>query len=112
MVTAVMCLTVFAGYAHAQNRNTEMRSSTVLVGQVIDKSTGENITGAEVKIAGETRAVTNSGGEFIVDAIDPGTYKVIVEAENYKSWAKRVSVSKQGKKILVKLEGTARGPVQ
>ena len=112
VVTAVISLTVFMGNAYTQNRNTAAGSSTVLVGQVIDKSTGENITGAEVKIGGETRAVTNSGGEFIVDAIDPGTYKVTVEAEDYKSWTKRVSVSEQGKKIMVKLEGTGRGPVQ
>ena len=81
----------------------EAKAAVVLAGMVMDKASQEAISGAEVKIGGETAATTNSRGEFLVESLKPGLHEVKVEAEGYQKWTKEVSIAEEGKKIEVKL---------
>ncbi len=64
---------------------TRANIATSLAGTVKDKSTGEYLVGAEVKIEGTNlKTLTDFDGNFVFDNIKPGTYNVSVNFISYE----------------------------
>ncbi len=73
---------LFAGIASAQTTGT-------VIGVVTDASTGKPVTGALVvatspALQGEQTAVTDATGNFRIQLLPPGQYKLAVQLEGYK----------------------------
>jgi hypothetical protein len=74
-------------------------------GVVIDRNSNEKLAGVTIQMA-ETnlKIYSNSKGEFTLDRIEPGTYKVKINCISYKDKEMTVKVTKSQKdkvKILL-----------
>lgn len=59
--------------------------TTALKGQVVDKATGEALTGVKLKIKGEDLTTyTDFEGNFKVQGLNPGTYAIETSFISYK----------------------------
>ncbi|WP_044117862.1 carboxypeptidase-like regulatory domain-containing protein [Alkaliflexus imshenetskii] len=60
--------------------------NTSLSGVVMDKCTGEALTGVEIRVDGtELRAYTDFDGKFVFEGLTPGEYKVSANLISYRS---------------------------
>lgn len=76
-----------------------------LSGQVVDASTQEAVSGAQVTLQGKDKeATTGEDGSFTFESLSSGTYTVTVTAEGYQDWEQDVEVTEQGGTVQVELE--------
>jgi len=62
-----------------------------LSGIILDKSSNETLAGVTIQLANSDQKIySNSKGEFSLDGIEPGTYKVKINCISYKE--KEISV--------------------
>jgi hypothetical protein len=86
---------LFASVASAQTIGT-------VIGTVTDQSTGKPVVGALVvatsaSLQGEQTSVTDKSGQFRIQALPPGDYKLSAQFEGYKAYERsdiRVSIDK------------------
>lgn len=83
---AISIFVLFTSISYASMGNTYVYSS--ISGRVTDSLTGDPIAGAKVRVQikeGDEKAVvfSNSNGEYIVDSLQPGTYRAMVFATDY-----------------------------
>ena len=91
-VAVLLC----AGIASAQSTSTGQ-----IVGQVTDAASGKPVAGALViatspALQGESTAVTDSRGEFLLTTLPPGKYKVSAQLAGYKPFDRSDIVLKVG----------------
>ncbi|MCF8308518.1 MAG: carboxypeptidase-like regulatory domain-containing protein [Bacteroidales bacterium] len=68
----------------SKNKNTKNRETTMVQGAVTDRSTGENLAGAEIQIRdSRQKTYTDFDGNFSFDHLQPGTYDIIVSYISY-----------------------------
>lgn len=78
---------------------------TVLIGTVVDQSTGEALPGAQVKISGLDQIVyTDLDGNFEVQGINPGSYTLQVSLVSYEENKIKDLVVNANKKSALKVE--------
>ncbi|MFZ6052259.1 TonB-dependent receptor [Halocola ammonii] len=77
-------------------------------GKVIDKSTGEALPGASVKLH-ETKVVTSTGldGEFTLSNVRNGLYHLHATFVGYKAFTKEVRVNEQPVELEIELSPTS-----
>jgi protocatechuate 3,4-dioxygenase beta subunit len=69
-----------------------------LSGVVIDKNSSEKLAGVTIQIPGTDQKIySDSKGEFILDGIEPGTYKVKINCISYRDKEITVKVTKSQK---------------
>ena len=106
ILMAVMTLPALAKGANKDNKNTKSTTeAVVLMGTVVDQSTGEALPGAQVKINGiEKNVYTDLDGNFEVQSLKPGTYSLEVTLISYEgSKINELVVTSESKNAL-KLE--------
>lgn len=109
ILLAVLILPVFA---EGDNKNTkdnknikETTEAIVLMGTVVDQSTGEALPGAQVKINGlEDVVYTDLDGNFEVQDIKPGTYSLEISLISYEQNKIQSLVINPAKKSALKVE--------
>jgi len=86
ILLAVLILPVFAEGVIKETKNLkEATEATVLMGTVVDQSTGEALPGAQVKINGIDESVyTDLDGNFEVRDIKSGTYTIEFSLVSYE----------------------------
>jgi hypothetical protein len=74
-------------------------------GVVLDKDSNEKLTGVTIQLTtSDQKIYSNSKGEFTLDVIEPGTYKVKVNCISYKDKEVTIKVSKsQNEKVSILL---------
>ena len=99
-------LPVLAGVKIKELKNfKEAVAVTVLMGTVVDQSTGEALPGAQVKISGLDQTVyTDLDGNFEVQGIKPGNYTVEVSLVSYSENKIKDLVLSANKKSALKVE--------
>ena len=104
-VIVPLCLSLFLGCPLLRAQN----SSGTLGGEIQD-STAARVPGARVTVeaAGSSvsrSATTNRRGEFLIEGLLPGSYRVVVTAENFARATAEVDVTVSGERnILVTLK--------
>jgi len=83
LMTAATFIPLFGGSVSAQS------SKGIIVGTVTDQS-GAVVTGATVKITNiatnvSRETTTSSEGNYRLDAVDPGSYKIEIKAQSFKT---------------------------
>ncbi|MCX6306458.1 MAG: carboxypeptidase-like regulatory domain-containing protein [Bacteroidetes bacterium] len=64
-------------------------------GVVIDKDSNEKLAGVTIQLASTDQKIySNSKGEFNLDGIEPGTYKVKINCISYKDKEVTVKITK------------------
>jgi hypothetical protein len=103
---AVLMLPVFAEGVNKETKNVKVATeAAVLMGTVVDQSTGEALPGAQVKISGIEQAVyTDLDGIFEVPGIKAGTYAVEISLISYEGNKIKELVVKSDKKNALKVE--------
>ena len=80
-------------------------TQTSFSGVVIDKNSNEKLAGVTIQLPETDQKIySNSKGEFTLDGIEPGTYKVKINCISYKDKEITVKISKSQKdkmKILL-----------
>jgi hypothetical protein len=88
--------------ADTSSKATAITSS--LVGVVMDKATGEPLTGVEVGIEGTSlKAYTDFDGNFSFESLNPGEYNVSASLISYKSNGSK-SIKINGSMVHLNLE--------
>ena len=74
-------------------------------GVVLDKDSNEKLTGVTIQLTNSNEKIySNSKGEFTLEGIAPGTYKVKVNCISYKDKEVTIKVSKsQNEKVSILL---------
>ncbi len=93
------------GGDNSESENTS--ATTALNGQVVDKNTGESLTGVKLNIKEEdVTAYTDFDGNFKIQGLQPGTYNVKTSYISYKDKLCRditLNIDKQNQ-ITIKME--------
>jgi len=99
-------LPALAGVKNKESKNLkETVQVTVLMGTVVDQSTGEVLPGAQVKINGLDQTVyTDLDGNFEVHGIKPGSYTLDVSLVSYSENKIKDLVLSANKKSALKVE--------
>ncbi len=81
-------------------------TQTSFSGVIIDKNSNEKLAGVSIQIPETDQKIySNSQGEFTLDGIEPGTYKVKINCISYKDKEVTVKVTKSPKeKVKVLLD--------
>lgn len=106
ILMAVLILPVFADGGNKVTRTSkEATEATVLMGTVVDQSTGEALPGAQVRISGTEQSVyTDLDGNFEVRNLKSGTYSFEVSLISYEENKIKDLVLSSDKKSAVKVE--------
>ena len=82
---AALMLPVFADGKNNESKNIKGSTEvTVIMGTVVDQSTGETLPGAQVKISGLDQTVyTDLDGNFEVQGIKSGSYTLEISLVSY-----------------------------
>ena len=103
MMLAVLNLNVSA--SKKSPRTSGPSTQTSFSGVVIDKDSNEKLAGVTIQMPETDQKIySNSKGEFTLDGIEPGTYKVKINCISYKDKEITVKVSRSQKdkvKILL-----------
>lgn len=89
-----------------KDRTPAKNNISVVQGQVMDLSSGESITGAEVKIKqSDKKTYTDFDGQFSFQNIEPGNYDIVVSYISYDNSLLENIEIEQGhtEKISIKL---------
>jgi len=86
IILAILMLPVFADGVTKETKNSkETTEAIVLMGTVVDQSTGEALPGAQVKINGNEKTIyTDLDGNFEVRNIKSGTYNLEISLVSYE----------------------------
>jgi protocatechuate 3,4-dioxygenase beta subunit len=86
ILMAALMLPVFAEGVNKEARSSKVTTeATVLMGKVVDQSTGEALPGAQVKINGCDQTVyTDLDGNFEVRSLKSGTYTLDISLVSYE----------------------------
>ena len=108
-ITFLFTLLFLTGVVLAANdvKNDEGSVKTVSVkGKVIDKITGEALTGVKVNIEGTEKSVyTDFDGNFVIDVIQQGTVELKATYISYKDKVKTVKLGNDtGNSIELEIE--------
>lgn len=99
-VTSLLSLNVSATKKSSGLSNASARMS--VSGVVIDKSTNEKLAGVMIRMTDDDQKIySNSKGEFTLDGIAPGTYKVKINCISYKD-----------KEVTMKVSGSRKDKVR
>lgn len=103
---AMMIIPVFAEGVNKDIRNSKNATeAVVLMGTVVDQSTGEALPGAQVKINGLDQTLyTDLDGNFEIQNILPGSYSIEISLISYQDNKIRDLVIKAENKNAVKVE--------
>ncbi|MFO8235842.1 MAG: carboxypeptidase-like regulatory domain-containing protein [Bacteroidales bacterium] len=83
LVAGLNNITIASGDDENNEKNAKMTAS--LKGQVVDQSTGEELTGVKIEIKGtEKEAYTDFEGNFNFPELRPGKYNVSASYISYK----------------------------
>ena len=89
------------GFSSEGNKN---KDSVTIEGVVVDKLTGENLTGVELYLVEAGRKVyTDFDGNFKLDGLNPGTYNIKASIISYKVVYKKLSADNNKEKIVFEL---------
>ena len=85
-VIALIALFSIEGIAAEKGPKTSSLSTlSSLSGVVIDKDSNEKLAGVTIQLSSTDQKIySNSKGEFNLDGIEPGTYKIKVNCISYK----------------------------
>jgi hypothetical protein len=77
--------------------STPVLAQTTLTGQVTDAETGEPLVGANVFLDGTMRgAATDADGQFRIEGVPPGSYRLIASMVGYQAGRQAVTVAPGG----------------
>jgi len=90
--------------AEAKGKDKKESNNISVQGQVIDKSTGETLAGVVVKIDGTNiQATTDLDGNFVINNLNPGEYKLYASYISYKDDVVTINVAEKSSKVVVAL---------
>lgn len=76
-----------------------LAQTVTLGGQVTGTDTEEPLTGANVFLDGTMRgAATDEDGRFVIEAVSPGSYRLVVSMIGYQTKEREISLSVEGKR--------------
>jgi len=75
LVIGGLAIAGYGAYKLLAGEGTPEQAASIY-GTVVDSETLQAIGGINVRIAGVSKAVTDSNGEFLVENINPGTYSL------------------------------------
>ena len=93
---ALIAIFTFEGIAAKKNTKKPAPSTqSPLSGVILDKESNEKLAGVTIQLASTDQKIyTNSKGEFTIDGVEPGTYKVKVNCISYKDKEVTVKIEK------------------
>ncbi len=76
-----------------------------LTGEVVDATTQEAISGAQIMLEGSDMETTSGDdGSFTFDSVEPGSYTITVSAEGYEDWEEDITINEDGDSMTIELE--------
>ena len=83
------------------NKTTGPATRSSLSGVILDKSSNEKLAGVTIQLTSSDQKIyTDSKGQFNLDGIEPGTYKVKINCISYKDQEVSVTIAKSQKEKL------------
>lgn len=100
----VLGVTMLSTQAFAQQKQ-QSKDGATLSGKVVDASSQQAVNGVDVQIQKlDKKATTDKKGAYSFDSLKPGSYTVTVKADGYKTWSKKVAITKGSKTLDIKLQ--------
>ena len=96
------CLVGYQGFASKKgNKSTGPATLSSLSGVVFDKSSNEKLAGVMIRLTDTDQKIySDTKGEFSLEGITPGTYKVKVNCISYKDKEVTVTISRSSQQKL------------
>jgi hypothetical protein len=89
IISLMLGLTSFAHQDKEGEKQTETEEnvsvSTMIKGQIIDKTTGDALTGVTVRLNDGSETYTDFDGNFVFQNIKPGKYKIQTSYISYEN---------------------------
>ena len=106
IVLAVLMLPAWASFETKDSKKVkETPEATVLMGTVVDQSTGEVLPGVQIKISGLDQTIyTDFNGNFEVQDMKPGSYNLEISLVSYSQNKIKDLVVSANKKSALKVE--------
>ena len=113
IITLILAAAI--GFAYANNEGAKSAEpaeaplqSVTLTGSVIDFTSGEALTGVEVKIDGtDIKAYTDFDGNFEIPDVKPGKYNLIASYISYNnSLVENLECEKKENEVNIKLQAS------
>lgn len=99
LVFSLLNINSFASDKGAKSKNPGAGSS--LSGVILDKDSNEKLAGVSIQLTSSDQKIySDSKGEFTVDGIEPGTYKVKINCISYKDKEVTVKITKSQNESL------------
>ncbi len=96
---------VFAGNDDNKVKSNEINTTMVINGIVMDKHTGEALTGVKVELSGTTEVTyTDFYGNFQFQGLQPGNYKVETSLISYQENTENIQLNSEEVNVSIKLE--------
>lgn len=93
LATVAVSMSLLIASAKVQVEH-HVKAANTLYGSVVDASSYEGITGAEVTVVGtEISTTTDENGVFTIENLEEGTITVKVETEGYATAEKEVEIT-------------------
>jgi hypothetical protein len=107
LITLVL-ISILGFNAIASKKDTKTPNSSThssISGVVIDKSSNEKLAGVMIHLdATDQKIYSNAKGEFNLEGIEPGTYKVKINCISYKEQEVSIRITKaQNEKLKIQL---------
>ena len=102
-------LSILCGLSYLANSGNNQEGSnhntTTISGSVTDKSSNESLAGVKISVEGTSKsAYTDASGNFKIEGLTPGEYKLQVSYISYKDKTISVDMEKVSEKMPVVLE--------
>lgn len=102
LLLTFLILLTFSGYS--TNADDVVKNSSIS-GKIIDKRTGEPITGVSIKLTGlDLTVYTDFDGNFSVSNVFPGKYDLTISMLTYKKVSKEKFQVSKGNQNFLKVE--------
>ncbi|NOZ47338.1 MAG: carboxypeptidase-like regulatory domain-containing protein [Chlorobi bacterium] len=87
---------VLAGNENIVKKGEKMKTTVNVTGKVIDRMTGEALTGVKIEVPGTSSIIyTDFDGNFIIKDLKPGVYEVESSLISYYSKKVKVNLDSQ-----------------
>lgn len=106
IIIAALAISSVTYCIEKENPTMDKRKTTSVVGNVVDKESGESLAGVAIKFSGISQVLyTDLEGQFEIKDVMPGTYEIEADFISYKQTTSKVKVDlKPENNIKVELE--------
>jgi hypothetical protein len=105
ILNLIITVLIFTTFVYASNEGAPEPKTTTISGQVVDNNTGEALAGVKVLVSDLDKVVyTDFEGNFAIENLTPGTYKIQSSLISYNDSSMEVDCSEKGDNLKITLD--------